>query len=316
MPDFSSPSWMRTLTEWGQHHGTRLMPRLWGLLPIIFISLFFVIPFMIVFKISFSDIRIGLPPYSEITQWIAPKTWSLTLNLSHYHEVLFGGLYIRVFFKTLVIACTSTLICISVSYPMAYALSKTPHPWRLVGVLMVVIPFWTSFIIRVYAWVNLLSPQGVLNSWLIRHGWIQTPLSLIGHDTAVCFGIAYAYLPFMILPLYATLEKMNPALSEASADLGCTPWRTFWFVIFPLSRPGIMAGSLLVWISSVGEYVIPELLGGSSCLMMARVLWIEFFANRHWPIAASVSVIMILFLVVPMIIFQSKRLHQESDALS
>ncbi len=289
--------------------------RVWGRgllvsVPLGWLLLFFLVPFLIVLKISFAGIRIGLPPYTDLVTWADPSTWVLHLNLQNYQWVFQDDLYLVSFLKTLVLASFSTLACLLVAYPMALAMTRFEPPVRMILVMLVILPFWTSFVIRVYAWINLLSPQGIINTFLMATGLVHEPLNLMYHDPAVCLGIVYSYLPFMVLPLYAILEKIDPALSEAAEDLGCTPWRTFWFVTLPLSRSGILAGSLLVFISSVGEYVIPELLGGADCVMMARVLWVEFFTNSHWPVAAALSVVLLVVVVVPVMMVHHRVSRQ------
>lgn len=300
--------------KWFRIGGQRILVSL----PTGWFLFFFLIPFLIVLKISVSEIRIGVPPYGSIATWIKPSTWVLTFNLDHYRYLLFDDLYVLSFLKTLSTASVSTIVCLCIGYPMAYAIARSAPRWRLILVMLVILPFWTSFTIRVYAWMNLLSPQGLINTWLMHGGLTQAPLPLLYNDTAVCLGIVYSYLPFMVLPLYAVLEKIDPSLSETAADLGCTPWRIFWSIILPLSRSGIMAGSLLVFISAIGEYVIPELLGGSDCLMIGKVLWIEFFSNRHWPIASAVAIMLLLFVVVPIMWVQQKTLkpHDAGHVLS
>ncbi len=202
------------------------------------------------------------------------------------------------------IAGISTLLLLLVGFPIAYAMSRAAESWRPLLVGLVILPFWTSFLIRIYAWIGILKPDGFLNQALLAVGAISEPVTILNTETAVYLGIVYAYLPFMVLPLYATLEKMDYTLIEAAEDLGSPPWRAFWTITVPLAFPGIVAGSLLCFIPAVGEFVIPDLLGGSETLMIGRQLWSEFFSNRDWPLASAVAVVLLIFLVVPIVIYR------------
>jgi putrescine transport system permease protein len=228
----------------------------------------------------------------------------IKLYLSNYRFLFTDKLYVSALLYSLKVASVSTLLCLLIGYPMAYAIARSTTAWKNLLLMLIVLPFWTSFLLRVYAWIGLLKSNGVINNVLLALGLIHTPLTLMQTDFAVFVGIVYSYLPFMILPLYANLEKHDPTLLEAASDLGARPWRAFLRVTLPLSVPGMMAGSLLVFIPAVGEYVIPSLLGRTDQLMIGRVLSDEFFANRDWPVASAVAVLMLVLLVVPIVLFQ------------
>ena len=277
--------------------------------PFLWLFLFFLVPFLIVFRISFSDAVIAQPPYSDIVQLLEDtdlEQWKLqiTLNLSTYLRLLSDDLYVYAYLSSLKMAAVSTVLCLLLGYPMAYAIARAKPSMRGPLMMLVILPFWTSFLIRVYAWIGILKANGLLANMLGAVGLVDSNWELLYSDVAVYIGITYSYLPFMILPLYATLEKLDPVLLEAAADLGCKPWEAFLKVTLPLSLPGIVAGSLLVFIPAVGEFVIPELLGGPDTLMIGRVLWNEFFSNRDWPVASAVAIALLLFLVVPIMVFQ------------
>jgi putrescine transport system permease protein len=227
------------------------------------------------------------------------------VTLDNYAFVFQDHFYVTIYLSSVKIAAIATLLCLLLGYPMAYFIARRPQPWRTLLLLGVVLPFWISFLLRVYAWIGLLNTKGVINNVLLRLGVIDSPLALIYNDFAVYLGIVYSYLPFMILPLYANLERLNVDLTEAAADLGARRWRVFLDVTLPLSRPGIIAGCLLVFIPAIGEFVIPALLGGADTLMIGRVLWDEFFINRDWPVASAVSVVLLAILVLPMIWLQN-----------
>lgn len=266
--------------------------------PLLWLGVFFLLPFVIVFAISLVAGMDAQPPFASP---LVPA--NLTLDS---YRLLFGDdLYAYAFGNALRIAATSTLLCLLLGYPMAYAIARAPQAWRGPLLLLVILPFWTSFLIRVYAWMVLLRPTGLINSALQAAGLIDHPLPLIANAFAVHLGIVYSYLPFLVLPLYAALERLDPHLLEAAYDLGCRPLRAFWRVTLPLSVPGIVAGCLLVFIPAVGEFVIPDLLGGPDTPMIGRVLWNEFFANRDWPAASAVAVALLVVLVGPIVIFQA-----------
>jgi putrescine transport system permease protein len=272
--------------------------------PYFWLTILFLIPFIIVFKISFSESRMAMPPYAPLIEWRDGAIVGIKLYFSNYQFLFTDKLYASAFLYSLEVAAVSTIFCLLIGYPMAYAIARATTAWKNLLLMLIVLPFWTSFLLRVYAWIGLLKNNGVINNVLMALGVIHTPLTLMQTDFAVFVGIVYSYLPFMILPLYANLEKHDPTLLEAAADLGARPWRAFMRVTLPLSAPGIMAGSLLVFIPAVGEYVIPSLLGRTDQLMIGRVLSDEFFANRDWPLASSVAILMLLLLVVPIVLFQ------------
>ncbi|WP_404426291.1 ABC transporter permease subunit [Thalassospira australica] len=281
-------------------------------LPYLWLMLFFLIPFLIVLKISFATAEYAQPPYSALFTWIDEGV-NITINFGNYLFLLSDSLYISAYLNSIRIAAISTVVTLLIGYPMAYGIARAQGSLRSVLLMMVILPFWTSFLIRVYAWIGILDREGLINALLLNLGIISEPLIMRQTEFAVYIGIVYTYLPFMILPLYSTLEKMDVSLIEAALDLGCKPWKAFMKVTLPLSMPGILAGSLLVFIPSVGEFVIPELLGGPNTLMIGRTLWNEFFANRDWPIASSVAIAMLLFLVVPIMWFQHIQTKQEEN---
>jgi putrescine transport system permease protein len=272
-------------------------------IPLFWLLLFFLIPFIIVLKISFSEVRLAMPPYAPLFQWThglpAPK-----LHFGSYGFLFTDPLYISAYLYSLKVALVSTVCCLLIGYPMAYAIAHASSTWRNVLLMMIILPFWTSFLLRVYAWIGLLKNNGVINNVLIYLGVIHEPLALLQSDFAVYIGIVYSYLPFMILPLYANLEKHDNTLLEAAADLGANPVTAFLRITLPQSVPGIIAGSLLVFIPAVGEYVVPSLLGRTDQLMIGRVLSDEFFENRDWPVASAVAILILLALVIPIMLFQ------------
>jgi putrescine transport system permease protein len=272
--------------------------------PYLWLLLFFVIPFIIVLKISFAESRIAMPPYSPLWEWVSASMLQVKLTIANYAFLFEDALYKNAYLSSLRIAAISTILCLLVGYPMAYGMARSTPSTRNILLLLVVLPFWTSFLLRVYAWIGLLKNNGVINNILMALGLIDEPIVMMQTDFAVYLGIVYSYLPFMILPLYSTLEKMDLTLLEAASDLGCRPTKAFMKITLPLSLPGIVAGCMLVFIPAVGEYVIPALLGGPDTLMIGRVLWDEFFANRDWPVASAVAIAMLLLLVVPIMIFQ------------
>ncbi len=272
--------------------------------PYIWLILFFLIPFLIVLKISFSEFRLGLPPYGPLTEWVDEGILVIKVNFNSYSFIESEALYLLTYLDSLFIAIVGTLGCLIIGYPIAYGIAKASHSIRIVLLMLVILPFWTSFLLRVYAWIGILSPHGFFNSFLIKLGLISTPLPLIDNTFATILGIVYCYLPFMILPLFASLEKIDHTLVEAAYDLGARPFQAFLRVIWPLSLPGVIAGSMLVFVPAVGEFVIPELLGGSQTLMIGKLIWSEFFTNRDWPVASALAILTLIFLVVPIAIFQ------------
>ncbi|MEX0693358.1 MAG: ABC transporter permease subunit [Rhodospirillales bacterium] len=275
--------------------------------PYLWMGVFFLLPFLILLRISFSETRIGIPPYTEIFNWLGGLAFEITGSFSNYAFLFTDSLYLAAYTNSVKVAAISTVVCLLIGYPMALGISRVKGNLRTVLLMLVIVPLWTSFLIRVYAWIGLLKPEGLINAMLIWIGVIEQPLALLHSSFAVYLGITYSYLPFMVLPLYATLEKQDHAILEAAADLGARPIVTFFTVTLPLSLPGIIAGSMLVFIPAIGEFVIPDLLGGSSTLMIGKVLWNEFFQNRDWPLAAAVAILMLLMLIVPLVLWQRQQ---------
>jgi putrescine transport system permease protein len=282
----------------------RRLEGLAALLPYCWLLVFFLAPFAIILKISFADPVIASPPFTALVERAADGVARLKVTLDNYRYLFEDRLYVLTYLNSVKLALVSTLLCLLIGYPMAYAIARARSTVRTLLLLLVILPFWISFLLRVYAWIGILSTHGLLNRVLLAVGLIDQPLQIMYTDVAVYIGIVYSYLPFMILPLYANLERMDLDLRAAAADLGARPWQVFLDVTLPLSTPGIVAGSLLVFIPAMGEYVIPALLGGDSTLMIGRVVFDEFFANRDWPVAAAVTVVLLLILVVPMMWFQ------------
>jgi putrescine transport system permease protein len=287
--------------------------------PYFWLLLFFLVPFFIVFKISLSDVAIAIPPYVPVLDlsqgWQGIKDFVSQLDFENYTFIFSDPLYYSAYWSSLKIAAISTFLTLLVAYPVAYGMARAPREWQPTLVMLVILPFWTSFLIRVYAWMGILKKEGLLNLLLMNLGIINEPLTIMNTNTAVYIGIVYSYLPFMILPLYASLEKINPALLEAAEDLGSPPWKAFWQVTFPLSIPGVLAGCFLVFIPAVGEFVIPDLLGGSETLMIGKTLWNEFFNNRDWPVSSAVAVILLLVLVIPIVLFQRNQQKQREAGI-
>ena len=271
--------------------------------PWIWLLLFFLVPFVIVLKISFANTRLGVPPYTPLWEW-ADNALQLKLNIENYLFLAKDSLYLDAFLSSLKVASISTIFCLLLGYPMAYGIARAGSNWRNTLLLLIVLPFWTSFLVRVYAWIGLLRNNGLINNTLMALGIIDEPIVMMQTDFAMYIGIVYSYLPFMILPLYSNLEKHDNTLLEAAVDLGATPARAFLRITLPLSMPGVIAGSMLVFIPAVGEFVIPRLLGGTDSLMIGRVLWDEFFSNRNWPGASAVAILLLLVLVFPIMVFQ------------
>jgi putrescine transport system permease protein len=272
--------------------------------PYLWLVMFFLVPFVIVLKISFSDAQISMPPYQPLLHWVSEKALQIQLNFGNFAFLVEDNLYWKAYLNSIWVAGVSTLLCLLIGYPMAYAIARSQSSTRNILLLLVILPFWTSFLLRVYAWIGILKNNGLINNTLMALGVIDQPIQMLQTDFAVYVGIVYSYLPFMILPLYANLEKLDLTLLEAAADLGCRPWKSFLKVTLPLSLPGIIAGCLLVFIPAVGEFVIPALLGDPGMLMIGKVLWTEFFNNRDWPVASAVAIALLLFLVIPIMFFQ------------
>lgn len=276
--------------------------------PYLWLLALFLVPFVIVLKISLSDSALAIPPYApEINLedgWQGLNNFVAELDFESFAFLASDDLYWKAYISSLKIALTATFFTLLVGYPIAYAMAKAPLHWRPTLLMMVILPFWTSFLIRVYAWMGILSKEGYLNQVLKSVGLISDPLIILNTNLAVYIGIVYTYLPFMILPIYAALERLDGALLDAAEDLGCSRFTSFWLVTFPLGKNGTIAGCLLVFIPALGEFVIPSLLGGSETLMIGKVLWEEFFNNRDWPVASAVAIILLLILVVPIALFQ------------
>ncbi|MGN8274586.1 ABC transporter permease subunit [Pseudomonas sp. SMV71] len=274
--------------------------------PFIWLFLFFMLPFFIVLKISFAEADVAIPPYTEIYSYVDQKLQVL-LNFSNYVMLSDDELYIAAYLGSLKMALISTVLCLLIGYPMAYGIANARKELQTVLVLLIMMPTWTAILIRVYAWMGILSNNGLLNGFLLSMGWIDEPLQILNTNLAVYIGVVYSYLPFMILPLYANLVKHDPSLLEAASDLGSSTFNSFWKITVPLSKNGIVAGCMLVFIPVVGEFVIPELLGGPETLMIGKVLWQEFFNNRDWPVASALAVVMLAILIVPIILFNRSQ---------
>ncbi len=285
--------------------------------PYLWLLVFFLVPFLIVFKISLSEVAMAIPPYTpvlDITAGIRSVFNSVSqFSWDNYIWLVEDPLYYKAYISSLLIAAVSTLLTLIIGYPIAYGMARAPASVRPTLLMLVILPFWTSFLIRVYAWIGILKPEGLLNQFLMWANVIDTPLNILNTNTAIFIGIVYSYLPFLVLPIYSALEKMDYSLVEAAEDLGCPPLMAFWKITFPLSMPGVIAGCFLVFIPATGEFVIPDLLGGSSTLMIGKTLWSEFFSNRDWPVSSAVAVVLLLLLVVPIVLFQrSEAKAQES----
>jgi len=289
----SATGWKRWLP--GTRAGVIAAPYLWLLL-------FFAVPFVIILMISFARTQVGSPPYTWLLEYV-DGAFSLKLNLGNYAALVKDSQYVLAYLSSIKIAVIATLFTLLIGYPMAYVISRMSPAARNVAMMLVVLPSWTSFLIRVYAWIGILDRNGLLNQLLLKLGVIDAPLQILYTPTAAYIGIVYCYLPFMVLPLYANLVKLDNRLLEAAYDLGAKPWQAFLRITLPLSRTGIIAGCMLVMIPAVGEFVIPEMLGGPDTLMIGRVLWGEFFNNRDWPTASAVAIVMLLLLLVPILLF-------------
>lgn len=284
-------------------------------IPYLWMAVFFLVPFLIVAKISISNSVIAAPPYEPVFAALGDVVQKLkSFTATNYGRLFTDDIYLESYLSSLWIAASATFITLLVGYPLAYGMARAPKAWRPTLLMMVILPFWTSFLIRVYAWIGILADGGLLNTFLVSTGLVSEPITFLSTQRAVYIGIIYCYLPFMVLPLYSALEKMDDSLIEAAQDLGCTPFQAFWRVTFPLSIPGVIAGSFLVFIPAVGEFVIPDLLGGSDTVMIGKTLWEEFFNNRDWPTAAAVAIVLLLLLVVPIVVFQNAQARaQEAE---
>ena len=281
-------------------------------LPAAWMLLFFAAPFAIVLSIGFAEQAEGIPPYAPLLRPGDGALPALHLNFANFQLLFEDPFYIEAVLRSLRVAAISATFCLLIGYPMALAIARAPEAWRDTLLLLVILPFWTSFLLRVTAWIGLLQDQGWINGALMGLGLIAEPIPLLYTDLAMYLGITYCYLPFMVLPLYATLVKLDAALLDAASDLGATPWRAFLAVTLPLSLPGMLAGFLLVFIPAVGEFVIPELLGGPGAQLIGRVLWTEFFQNRDWPLASALAVALLVALVLPIAIFQARVGREEA----
>ncbi len=288
--------------------------RLAAIMPYVWMVLFFLVPFGFVLKISLSQTAIAQPPYTpvfDLTAGLAAiKTAIAALSLDNFRLLVTDDLYVLSYLRSLFVAVVSTGILLLIGYPIAYGMARLPRRWQGFAMMLVIVPFWTSFLIRIYAWINILQHDGLLNRMLLALHLVSRPLVWLSTDSAMYLGIVYSYLPFMILPLFATLVKMEPALEEAAADLGASPLEVFWLVTFPLSLPGVAAGVLLCFIPIVGEFVIPDLLAGSNALMIGQTLWMEFFNNRDWPVASAAAVFLLVLLLAPLLVYDRLQRRQ------
>ncbi|MDP2505806.1 ABC transporter permease subunit [Oceanobacter sp. 3_MG-2023] len=275
-------------------------------MPFVWLAVFFFVPFLVVFKISLSETAIAIPPYTALIE-LEDALLNIKLNLGNYLFLWEDSFYLEAYLSSIRIAGVSTLLALIIGFPMAYLIARSESRTRTILLALVILPFWTSFLLRVYAWVGLLKKNGLVNDILINLGIVSEPIQMLQTDFAVYIGIVYTYLPFMILPLYTALEKMDMSLLEAAEDLGCRPFQSFFLVTIPLAMPGILAGCTLVFIPAVGEYVIPTLLGGSDTLMIGRVLWDEFSLNRDWPMASAVATVMLVVLVLPIMLLRNRK---------
>jgi putrescine transport system permease protein len=303
--DLKAVSWRERLRR-RLPHPDIAVPGLW-------LVLFFLLPFLIVLQISMAEPALAQPPYTALLEWVEEGVLQLRLNLENYILVWQDDLFLAAFLNSLWIAFVCTLGCLLIGYPMAYAIATAREDRRVVLLMLIILPFWTSFLIRVYAWIGILKSEGLLNNFLIWLGLIDQPLEILHTQTAVYIGVIYSYLPFMILPLYANLSRMDLTLLEAAADLGCRAGRAFLRITLPLSIPGILAGSMLVFIPVVGEFVIPDLLGGPDSLMVGRMLWTEFFNNKDWPLASAIAILLLIVLVVPFVAMQRWQQRMEEE---
>ncbi|MFT6859942.1 MAG: putrescine transport system permease protein, partial [Thalassolituus oleivorans] len=278
--------------------------------PWFWLALFFVLPFLFILKISLSEPQLAQPPYQDWIREFEDGLLTITLNFGNYLLLLEDDLYFSALMGSLSIAAVSTVICLLIGYPMAYAIALSPKHWRMPLLMLIILPFWTSFLIRVYAWIGILKDNGLLNQLLMGIGLIDEPLQMLHTPIAVYVGVVYSYLPFLVLPLYATLVRLDNTLLEAAADLGARPWRQFLTITLPQSIPGVMAGSMLVFIPVMGEFVIPDLLGGPDTLMIGKLMWTEFFSNKDWPVASSLAAILLLVLIIPFVVMR----HYEQRA--
>jgi len=292
-----------TKMNWGRF-GVAALPWFW-------LGLFFVLPFLFVLKISLAEPQLAQPPYMELIREFEDGIMTLVVNFGNYQLLFEDSLYINALVGSIKVAAISTLLAILVGYPMAYGIARAPTHWRLPLLMLIILPFWTSFLIRVYAWIGILKNNGLLNQFLMWLGVIDAPIDILYTQTAVYIGIVYSYLPFIVLPLYATLVRLDQSLLEAAADLGCPPVKQFLLITLPLSLPGLIAGSMLVFIPVMGEFVIPDLLGGPNSLMIGKLMWTEFFANKDWPLASALAAVLLVVLIIPFVLL--RHMEQRSE---
>jgi len=282
--------------------------------PYVWMLLFFLVPFGFVLKISLSQTAIAQPPYTPVFApgegWTALKAAFAALSLDNFRLLVSDNLYVFSYLRSLTVAVVATSILLAIGYPIAYGMARLPKRWQGIAMMLVIVPFWTSFLIRIYAWINILQHDGLLNQILLTLHLVSAPVVWLSTDSAMYLGIVYSYLPFMILPLYAMLAKMEPALEEAASDLGASPLQVFWLVTFPLSLPGVAAGVLLCFIPIVGEFVIPDLLAGSNALMVGQTLWLEFFTNKDWPVASASAIVLLVLLLAPLLFYERMQRRQ------
>ena len=285
-----------------------------AIVPYVWMVLFFLVPFGFVLKISLSQTAIAQPPYEPVFDltagWASIQAAFAALSLDNFRLLASDDIYVFAYVRSLTVALTATTLLLLIGYPIAYGMARLPKRWQTVAMVLVIVPFWTSFLIRIYAWINILQHDGLLNQILLALHLVSRPVVWLSTDSAMYLGIVYSYLPFMILPLYATLAKMEPVLEEAASDLGAPPWQVFWLVTFPLSLPGVGAGVLLCFIPIVGEFVIPDLLAGSNSLMIGQTLWLEFFTNKDWPVASAAAIVLLVVLLLPLLLYERLQRRQ------
>ncbi|MDG1209990.1 MAG: ABC transporter permease subunit [Paracoccaceae bacterium] len=298
--DTTAPSALQRLGRWAQSRWRTIIV----VIPFAWLLLFFLAPFFIVAKISVAELAIASPPFTKVIEWADGGILTIRIVFDNFIYILEDSLYVNTYIKSLKISVTCTILCLLLGYPIAYGIVRSGPVAKPLLLFAIILPFWTSFLLRVYAWMGLLADQGTINNLLIAMGVIDEPIRMLYTEFAVYLGIVYTYMPFMILPLYANMEKLDGSLNEAAADLGSRPTNTFFKVTLPLTMPGIIAGSLLVFIPATGEYVIPDLLGGGNVQMIGRVLFNEFSRNTDWPVAAAVAIVLLFLLVLPIILFQ------------
>ncbi len=288
--------------------------RIAAMAPYAWMLLFFLVPFGFVLKIALSQTAIAQPPYLPIFDlgagWDTVASAFAMLSAENFKLLVSDNLYIFSYVRSLVVAIASTAMLLAIGYPVAYGMSRLPLRWQPIAMTLVIVPFWTSFLIRIYAWINILQHDGLLNSLLLALHVVDKPLTWLSTDAAMYIGIVYSYFPFMILPLYATLSKMDGSLLEAAADLGCSRFKAFWLVTFPLSLSGVGAGALLCFIPIAGEFVIPDLLAGSDRMMIGQTLWLEFFTNKDWPVASAIAIVLLVLLLAPLLIYEKLQSRQ------